>query len=105
MPGIWITSGGSGGLNVNKLNNGELAEKIRLLLIDAIDNPCGGLFVVEIQMMLFDKGIEVSTQKIVNLIRWRGRHIKIQPIMMPSNKWINMYYSSPLLNMREIEAE
>jgi len=90
---------------MNAPNNGELAEKIRLLLVKAIDNPCGGLFVAEIQMMLFDEGIEVSTQKIVNLIRWRGRHIKIQPIMISSNKWINMYYSSPLINMREVEAE
>lgn len=86
---------------MNAPNNGELAKKIRLLLVDAIGNPCGGLFVVEIQMMLFDEGIEVSTQKIVNLIRWRGRHIKIQPITMPGNRWMNMYYSSPVLNLNK----
>lgn len=87
--------------NMNAPNNGELAKKIRLLLVDAIDSPSGGLFVSEIQMMLLDEGIEVSTQRLVNLIRWRGRHIKIQPIMMPGNKWMNMYYTTPLLSLRE----
>ena len=82
---------------MNDPNNGELVKKIRRLLVKAIDNPCGGLFISEIQMALFDEGIEVSTQKLVNLIKWRGRHIKIQSIMMPGNKWMNLYSTSPLL--------
>ena len=81
---------------MNNPNNGELVKIIRRLLVKAIDNPCGGLFVSEIQMALFDEGIEVSIQKLVNLIRWRGKHIKIQPIAV-GPKWMNMYYTSPLL--------
>ncbi|MBA7669763.1 hypothetical protein ES703_77896 [subsurface metagenome] len=85
---------------MDRLNNGELAEKIQRILVNAIDSPSGGLFVAEIQMTLFDEGIEVSTQKLINVIRWRGRHIKIQPIMMPGNKWMNMYYTNPLLELK-----
>jgi len=88
---------------MNAPNNGELAEKIQQILVTAIDNPSGGLFASEIQAELLDEGIEVSISKIVNVIRWRGRHIKIQPITMPGNKWMNMYYTSPILNMRETE--
>ena len=88
---------------MNPLNNGELVKKIQQILVKAINNPCGGLVVSEIQMALLDEGIEVSTQKIVNLIKWRGRHIKIQPITMPGNKWMNMYYTSPIFNMRKAE--
>lgn len=86
---------------MNAPNNGELAEKIRLILVDAINSPSGGLFASEIQMALLDEGVEVSLSKIANVIKWRGRHIKIQAITMPGNKWMNMYYTTPLLNMRE----
>ena len=85
------------------LNSEELLDEIRLLLIDATANPCGGLFAAEIQLGLFDKGIEASTQRIVDLIRYRGKHIKIQPITVGS-KWVNMYYTAPPLDLEEADG-
>ena len=77
----------------SSLSSGELLDEIRLLLIDATANPCGGLFASEIRLCLQDKGMYVSLQKIVNLIRHRGKHIKIQNIAV-GTKWLNLYYTA-----------
>ena len=70
-------------------------DAIRLLLLDAVDSIMGGLLVADIQMGLFDKGMELSTQKIATLIRHRGRNIKLRNIA----KGVNLYYMDPSLDV------
>lgn len=85
------------------LSNEEILDEIRLLLLDSIDNLCGGLVASEIRLGLQDKGMYVSSQKIVNLIRHRGKHIKIQKIAVET-KWLNLYYTDPPLDLEEVAS-
>lgn len=74
-------------------------DEITLILLDAIDNPCGGLFASEIHLTLAEKGIHVSAKKIGQMIKHHGKQIKIQPIQISSDRWLNLYSTSPPLDL------
>lgn len=75
---------------IQNRDNGILIVEIQKLLMEAVDSPCGGLLASEIRQGLFNKDIEVTPQKIVNLITHRGMHIKTEDIAIGS-KWVTMY--------------
>jgi len=80
-----------------------LIDEIRLILLDAMDNPCGGLFASEIQSILREKEIHVSIQKISLIIKYRGKGIKIHPIELDADcgeaHYLNLYYTDPPLDL------
>jgi len=82
----------------------QILNEIRLILLDNLDNPCGGLFNSEIQQNLADRGIHISPQKICLLIRHRGKHIKTHPVQVGS-KWLNLYYTYPPLDLNSEDPQ
>lgn len=74
----------------------KLLDEIRKILLENRDNDCGGLFAAEIEKELRKRGIEASSVKIANLIRRRGKNIKIHPIQYTEGRFINLYYADPL---------
>lgn len=90
-------------LGPNGIRDDRLIEEIRLTLLDAMNNPCGGLFTSEIQLSLYEKGIHVSTQKISLMIKYHGKGIKIHPIELDADcgeaHYLNLYYTDPPLDL------
>lgn len=92
-------------LGPNGIRDDCLIDEIRLALLDAMDNPCGGLFATEIQLILYEKGIHVSTQKISLMIKYHGKGIKIHPIELDAESgeasYLNLYYTDPPVNLND----
>lgn len=90
-------------LGPNGIRDDWLIDEIRLSLLDAMDNPCGGLFASEIQSILREKKIIVTTQKISLMIKYRGKNIKIHPVELDAEcgevNYLNLYYTDPPLDL------
>ena len=90
-------------LGPNGIRDDFLIDEIRLSLLDAMDNPCGGLFASEIQSILREKNINCSVQKISLLIKYQGRGIKIHPVELDAEcgkaHYLNLYYTDPPLDL------
>jgi len=90
-------------LGPNGIRDDRLIDEIRLILLDAMDNPCGGLFASEIQLILYEKNIHVSIQKISLMIKHQGKNIKIHPVELDAEcreaNYLNLYYTYPPLDL------
>jgi len=85
-------------LGPNGIRDDRLMDEITRILLEAIDNPCGGLFASEIHLTLAEKDIHVSAKKIGQMIKYHGKRIKIQPININSSTSLNLYSTSPQLD-------
>ena len=92
-------------LGPNGIRDDRLIETIHKILLENIDNHCGGLFVSEIERELAKQEIHVSTQRITQLIMFQGKYIKIHPIQLDTKRWINLYYATPQLNLNKEAPE
>lgn len=88
------------------MSDEQLMDTIYGILLENIDNTCGGLFASEIQTILDEQNIQASLQKINLLIKFQGRRIKIRPIEIEDcigTHRINLYLYPYIPNTRKLK--